>query len=97
MKDKLVTMNTALLAEKKGYKLYKWFNYIEWVTNLPSQSLLQKWLREEHSIKISINPYASIWMYRIRHNNDMDDIQGKVFNTYEKSLEKGLQEGLKLI
>jgi hypothetical protein len=73
----------------------------------PTQSLLQKWLRDIHNIQINIENYHSIkeekpysvyveymnnghWTYK-----DFDEIND--YNTYEEALEKGLQEGLKLI
>jgi hypothetical protein len=78
----------------------------EWISR-PTQSLLQKWLREIHNIQINIENYHSIkeekpysvyieyiinghWTYK-----DFDEIND--YDTYEEALEKGLQEGLKLI
>jgi hypothetical protein len=64
----------------------------------PTQSLLQRWLREKHNIFIWVtykypitNPlqYKYILMYK--------DSSEKCFNSYEEALEKGLQEALKLI
>ena len=77
---------------------------IEEDTNLylsPTQSLLQKWLREEHRIEI--------WLGKGDVNGDKyhcEDItlnnilfieDSEMFNTYEEALEKGLQEALKII
>jgi len=82
----------------------------------PTQSLLQRWLREEHNIDVVIIPerysdgvnylvQAQKWDLSINPNtspnfvaegsgwfNDNGD-----FPTYEKALEKGLIESLKLI
>ena len=67
----------------------------------PTQSLLQKWLREEH--------YIIVWVYpAIRLNGYQGCIQKKnmvgkniilthKFETYEEALEQGLFEALKLI
>jgi len=71
----------------------------------PTQSLLQKWLREKH--KIVVIPWyyhneianGDVYDYRIT------DIAGKYedyepvndYKTYEEALEEGLQEALKLI
>lgn len=66
-----------------------------------SQSLLQKWLREVHKIDISVVPtksegyFASVSWVRDEIFNNFDIDSG--FETYEQSLEKGLQESLKLI
>ena len=69
----------------------------------PTQSLLQKWLREKYNIivlityqyKFDSTPY-SYWIYK--ENNDLPLNQWiNDLNTYEEALEKGLQEALKLI
>lgn len=74
-----------------------------WITNLystPTQSLLQKWLREEHNLHICI-------AYGDLSNKYMGDIMSRdgkmlvdiecIHKTYEEALEEGLQEALKLI
>ena len=74
----------------------------------PSQSILQKWLREKHNIIISINPECEFYVYDnivknnfkydiIIHNNKKminNDMEG---NTYEEALEEGLKYALKSI
>ena len=62
----------------------------------PTQSLLQKWLREEHDLKVFCLWYDDAvsyprWSIYIGHKY----ISG--IKNYEKALEKGLQEALKLI
>jgi hypothetical protein len=71
--------------------------------NAPTQSLLQKWLREEHNLNVSIDHGGSSnWYFIIdsivlseesKYYIENDD----VFDTYEQALEIGLQEALKLI
>lgn len=67
----------------------------------PSQSLLQRWLREVHGILVISIPWKD-------HGDDVNDAYRfrpmivsiktwEEFSTYELALEKGLQEGLKLI
>ncbi len=60
----------------------------------PTQSLLQKWLREKHNLNVYCMPCdhnESLWF-----NNIASHIP--VFTgTYEEALEKGLEEGFKLI
>lgn len=78
----------------------------------PTQSLLQKWLREKHFIfiEISLNfcpdsekdfGYGVSLMDNIEVFDGVNwiglDITGKWFKTYEQALEIGLQEALKLI
>lgn len=62
----------------------------------PTQSLLQKWLREEHKISLVIidTRFGQYW-YRL----DATDGAGQhnKYDDYEEALEKGLQEALKLI
>ena len=74
-------------------------SFMEW--QAPTQSLLQKWLREKHDLHILIGlgmtglPKYDVSLFNskkihnfIREDNDY---------TYEQALEKGLQEALKLI
>jgi hypothetical protein len=76
----------------------------------PTQSLLQKWLREIHEINCIAWCNASGWAWEIEKTNgthisimDIDgDVKGTnlnsgMFNIYEEALEIGLQEALKLI
>jgi len=77
----------------------------EWV-RMPNQSYLQKWLRDVHNIHVEIylgHDEDSVWynldIYKIEKGYifepfNMDDIDD---NTYEETLEKGLQEALKTI
>ena len=69
----------------------------------PTQSLLQKWLRETHHLIITIayqyehdSTSYSYWIYK--ENNSLPINQWvNDLNTYEEALELGLQEALKLI
>ncbi len=74
---------------------------LEYAIAVPTQSLLQKWLREKHNIYLISIPWKD-------HQADVNDkykfrpmIVGrktfKEYSTYEEALEKGLQEALKLI
>lgn len=67
----------------------------------PSQSLLQRWLREEHNIIVMILPYKDfaadvndsiMYMPIIYSVKDY-----KKFKTYEEALEEGLYQALNLI
>ena len=69
----------------------------------PTQSLLQKWLREIHNIHMVIH-HSITDSFRTTVNNpmwrtgtEMKYIHGKIGKTYEEALESGLQEALKLI
>lgn len=69
----------------------------------PTQSLLQKWLREKHKINVyvfeklvfkgDLNEHR-----RLVCNIDLDEVAYfSILTPYEEVLEKGLQEALKLI
>lgn len=73
----------------------------------PTQSLLQKWLREVHNIHVS--PYLTwnlkTWGYRLHFLNSIDiyeESKKRIFHiaewkSCEEALEEGLKEALKLI
>jgi hypothetical protein len=77
----------------------------------PTQSLLQKWLREVHGINIfmTFKPNIKKWDFipyfmnmnakeYIEYNSEYTKIHNeRRFDTYEEALELGLQEALKLI
>ena len=93
MEDKFITIDTLNMLLDKG------FEYLVY----PTQSLVQKWLRETKNLHIEISyMYENYWTYDIltipRHDliglSDRPIIR---YNTYEEALEAGLQEALKLI
>lgn len=111
MKEQLVSFKTAILAKKKGFTWKSQINYIDegngWEELLkPTQSLLQKWLRDEHKIFVSPEPYIEFNDNILTgfYIGDIYRIEGHIllelddnFKTYEEALEKGLQEALLLI
>ena len=65
----------------------------------PTQSLLQKWLREKHNIDILILGTSGFYYIGI-HKKDFHNLPKYFypnFKSYENTLEFGLQEALKLI
>jgi len=65
----------------------------------PTQSLLQKWLREVHNIHIEVHNLGMKWWFNLK---EIDSDNAALFisdnyNSYEEALEVGLQEALKLI
>ena len=65
-----------------------------------TQSLLQKWIRENHKIHITIfSSSQESWMYRITKPGQKleDGLYGEDFYTYEEALEEALAESLKTI
>lgn len=106
MTDQLVSFETAKLAREKGFPFdgsstYKHVNILQdslFGTPLTTQSLLQKWLRENYNIHVHICvPYGHKWIMQLH------DVTGNLINvdsyhdTYEQALEIGLQEALNLL
>lgn len=70
--------------------------HFDWYS-APTQSLLQKWLREVHNILVYVDPRSHhIFQYHIITEDD-EIIGSDRLNNWELTLEKGLQEALKLI
>lgn len=74
-----------------------------WNTNLysaPTQSLLQRWLREVHNIDITValvgNGYG-FYIHKNRNYTNNGENYGVSGYTYELTLEAALKEALKLI
>ena len=66
----------------------------------PTQSLLQKWLRDINGINVFISyDYRRRGYLYILHTPEFGEYDQSTpsFDTYEEALEKGLQEALKLI
>lgn len=83
------------------------FDVYQDTISLPTQSLLQKWLRETHNIHITIESYHCLGNdkpFGLGIDAMFDGVWDYVaypgdtnFDTYEDALEIGLIEGLKLI
>jgi hypothetical protein len=89
--------NKYIIEERKD----KNYNIQKRMTSAPTQSLLQKWLREEHKIEIKTaeegRGYRS-WYKKKDGKRWVHALGGYTHKpTYEEALEKGLQEALKLI
>ena len=67
----------------------------------PTQSLLQKWLREVHKISIKIDDYYTNSRVRFDYNvcelGSQEDNPVGIFETYEEALETGLYQALLLL
>ena len=70
----------------------------------PTQSLLQKWVREVHGIDVIALPtYSAKYIFRLYQkvlsvkNQIYGDYMSKEYANYEEALENGLQKALKLI
>lgn len=88
-----VTEYIKALVDKKDVTPYT-------TTDAPTQSLLQKWLREVHNIDITISLVANdygFYIHKDRNYTNKGENYGISGVTYEEALEVGLFEGLKLI
>lgn len=77
-------------------------DHVKTIYNRPTQSLLQKWLREVHNIHINISDLhlSKGWrqqVYNMEKGHYKGAAAGFNYETYEKALEIGLQNALKLI
>lgn len=94
-------------------KLFTWnepknandVDYTKELYSAPTQSLLQKWLREKHNIYIDIKSYYDTELDQALWENEIIDVKdywnffsdNTYYHTYEEALEAGLIEALKLI
>lgn len=98
MKEQLISFETANLAEDKGYP----FEYLGDIPlNIPTQTLLLKWLREVHNLHVEVQApdmKDQRWYGHIRRPNKFGSIVDiSEQDTYEEVLEIGLQKALELI
>lgn len=114
MKDQLIEFETAKLAKEKNFdincdkytidgKIVGCGNMVG-KYNAPTQSLLQKWLREKHNTEVETtridykgieNYDCSVELWKKDKNYELKSSSFGI--THEETLEKGLIEALKLI
>ena len=101
MKEELISFETAKLAKEKGYT-QEWLDHYEYYKEdgslhnwkydypAPTQSLLQKWLREVHEIHIHIE----VW----RNMDHCDEYKGFITKpAYIKPLYDKTNKGLDIM
>ena len=116
MKDKLVSFETAKLAKEKGFKeilnTYLYYNTetgsiqdgttfsIDYRLLAPTQSLLQRWMREKHGIEINVEPCVfdtfHSYIFFVRYGERLGRIISPKtlldYKTYEDALESALNK-----
>ena len=98
MTDQLISFETLELAMSKGFI---WYDHKR--RRMPTQSLLQKWLREKHNLIVEpigsvVDKTFGIKIFYLGKIATKLSIGGPNYgNTYEEALEAGLIEALKLI
>ena len=90
--DKLVTPKTFNLAKEKGYVHSVLSLYI-----MPSQSYLQKWLREKHKMIIVIDWEGVDGFFYKLNFDSFYDVSGNNSKSYEDCLEIALYECLQRV
>ena len=82
-------------------EVVEWKELMKTLVLAPTQSLLQKWLREVHKISIKIDDYYTNSRVRFDYNicelGSQEDNPVGIFETYEEALETGLYQALKQI
>ncbi len=85
MKDELVSFETAKLAKEKGFDISTSIVNLTVgtgeVISIPTQSLLQRWLREVHNYNIQIESENGVWCYIVKtlpSKQDRDFADSKV-------------------
>ncbi len=68
----------------------------------PTQSLLQRWLREKHGLHIELHsPFGAhtTWSFSIYRHPDFSGCQTEDgrYNSYEEALEAGLKDALSMV
>lgn len=116
MKEKLIKFETAKIAKEKGFNLNTpkayndngvlviQSNYPSYIDELdisaPTQSLLQKWIRETRGIHIEIHRNASGWFWSMCKSESGTDLgyskfsgpnDSGVWDEHDDALENALQ------
>ena len=109
MIDELIKYETMIMATNNGFiGTPNEHGYV-----IPTQSLLQRWLREIHEIFISVRRNSqSKFQFSILLNKNLDVeidegivsyyknvnmLNMEIFDTYENALETALQDAIKII
>jgi hypothetical protein len=110
MEETLVSYTTAVLAKEKGFNLrteslyrsatqiiYSIHGY-DFDIAAPTQTALQKWLREEYNIHVwvSCTPYLNSYTFNYNLNQEIFSNNIK-YVSHDKALEVGLNSALALI
>ena len=109
MEEQRINFSTARLAKEKGltykdagqsYRSNGSFTYgrnDDEFYPAPSQSVLQKWLREKHGIHISIKFSNCGFIIFVEKAKTSHTITYKMDDTYESALEAALIDALNLL
>lgn len=102
MKEELVSFETAKLAKEVGFNQPRDEVYEpDFICTAPTQSLLQRWLREEHNIHFWVYPKkvkkGQVCFDFIFIDAENPFVPTHFYKTYEEALEEGLKEALIII
>jgi len=111
MEDKLITFETAKLANEKEFNIFQdsgyeqngtyfdnsrdydgcKFGYCKEIYLAPTQSLLQRWLREKHNVDVLV------YIVKLKNIYYTTIYNNQHYLTYEQALEERLLKALALI
>ena len=74
------------------------YNYFDDTIACPTQALAARWLREVHNIDVMVDVYnRDYYVCNVYKNKHLMIIRNMVTSSFEKALEEGLCEAIKLI
>ncbi len=105
MKEQLIKEETFKIAKSKKFsniKTVSLYGASEIVESqqevVPTQSLLQAWLRNEHKIEIAVQWFDKGYIKAVKKQPFKNNTyRMETWNSYEEALEMALFEGLNLI
>lgn len=106
MKEQHISYETAKLAKEMGFReeVDEYYSSDTKATSVsyneypaPTQSILQKWLREKYNIEVFVHPHPILSKTDKYYEVVVDTLYKtwSGYNSYETALEVGLKEALK--
>ena len=100
IKESYVSFDTAKLLKEAGFEAECGFIVDDDGRKLyrPTQALAARWLREAHNIDVMVDVYnRDYYVCNVYKNKHLMIIRNIVTSSFEKALEEGLREAIKLI
>lgn len=102
--EQYVSFETARLLKEVGFNAHCSFIIDDDGNKLyrPTQELAASWIRENHNIHISIEPYANTWRWILWWTNGVlitnsATAEKRDFETYEQAMEDAIRQALRRI
>ena len=100
IEESYVSFDTARMLKEAGFKANCAFILDDNQERLyrPTQALAARWLREAHNIDVMVDVYnRDYYVCNVYKNKHLMIIRNIVTSSFEKALEEGLCEAVKLI